>query len=264
MFCPKCGAENPNGSKFCGVCGTPFATPQGTTPAPQQTVYSNPGTYAGTGQYGGGAVIGSSYASGMSVALIAAAVLLLVAGICLLQPWASFNLSAFPNSSSAVAVLGPSIGFTLPTLTSVVDLFAGGLDKAVQTAMSLSSSLSSDVLEAKAMADSLGTARIVCTIIWIVWVATLALVAIAIYEVVSSKGSNHKMLVPAGALCAVDSLGWIIAMGVIDGSARDTLMSTSGQVITGLVTATPFVWVTLLCGVAAVVVAVLHKQGILR
>ena len=24
MFCPKCGAEQPDGAKFCGSCGVPL------------------------------------------------------------------------------------------------------------------------------------------------------------------------------------------------------------------------------------------------
>ena len=38
MFCPKCGAQNPDGAKFCGSCGAaqsagaPAAAPSATPP----------------------------------------------------------------------------------------------------------------------------------------------------------------------------------------------------------------------------------------
>jgi len=34
MFCPKCGAENPEGTKFCSKCGAEFAPPAGGTETP--------------------------------------------------------------------------------------------------------------------------------------------------------------------------------------------------------------------------------------
>lgn len=33
MFCPKCGAKNEDGAKFCGACGAPIPQPE-STPAP--------------------------------------------------------------------------------------------------------------------------------------------------------------------------------------------------------------------------------------
>ena len=42
MFCPKCGTQNPDGSQFCGSCGTPF------THAPK------PGSVPGAAQSGSG------------------------------------------------------------------------------------------------------------------------------------------------------------------------------------------------------------------
>ena len=34
MFCPKCGAENPEGAKFCSKCGAEFGAPVEGTEAP--------------------------------------------------------------------------------------------------------------------------------------------------------------------------------------------------------------------------------------
>lgn len=28
MYCPKCGAQNPDGSRFCGSCGMTFGATQ--------------------------------------------------------------------------------------------------------------------------------------------------------------------------------------------------------------------------------------------
>lgn len=35
MFCPKCGAQNPDGAMFCASCGNKFAAPVTQAPAPQ-------------------------------------------------------------------------------------------------------------------------------------------------------------------------------------------------------------------------------------
>lgn len=34
MFCPKCGAQNPDGATFCATCGEAFAAPQATVQVP--------------------------------------------------------------------------------------------------------------------------------------------------------------------------------------------------------------------------------------
>lgn len=39
MFCPKCGAQNPDGARFCGSCGAPFAA---RAPQPAQPQSSAP------------------------------------------------------------------------------------------------------------------------------------------------------------------------------------------------------------------------------
>jgi len=47
MFCPKCGAQNPDGVPFCGSCGTPTgAQPQ---PAPQQPAAVGAAPFAAPG-----------------------------------------------------------------------------------------------------------------------------------------------------------------------------------------------------------------------
>lgn len=37
MFCPKCGAKNPDGAKFCGACGEPFRSASAPAPAAAPT-----------------------------------------------------------------------------------------------------------------------------------------------------------------------------------------------------------------------------------
>lgn len=41
MFCPSCGAENPDDAAFCGACGKPLAQPSQApqTPHEEETVY---------------------------------------------------------------------------------------------------------------------------------------------------------------------------------------------------------------------------------
>lgn len=37
MFCPKCGAQIPDGSRFCGSCGSPIEAKQNPAPVPPAT-----------------------------------------------------------------------------------------------------------------------------------------------------------------------------------------------------------------------------------
>ena len=50
MFCPNCRKELPDGTKFCGGCGTPIAVSQAPT-APVQPVYSRPAAPASSTPY---------------------------------------------------------------------------------------------------------------------------------------------------------------------------------------------------------------------
>lgn len=257
MFCPKCGSENPDGSKFCGVCGASFSAP---APAPAPSPYQSVPT-----SHMGGYAAPAPFAGGISAPVIAAAVALVVAALCMLQAWASINLASIPGSSSLASMgIGTSVGLTLPTSVSVVDLVAGGLSTVFQAVSAYSSMSTSDMVEAKALVDAIGLARVVCMVAWVLWIAAIVLVSISVFQAVSTKGRSCTLLIPAGVACAVDAVGWVVLMGMINDSVSSSLANSSTMLMGDVVTATPFVWVTLVCGVAAAAVAILHRKGILR
>ena len=213
----------------------------------------------------GGYAAPAPFASGIAAPVIAAAVALVVAVLCMLQPWANISVASIPGSSSLTnAGIGTSVGLTLPTSVSIVDLVAGGLSTVFQAVSAYSSMSTSDMVEAKALVDGIGLARIVCMIAWVLWIAAIVLVSISVFQAVSSKGRDCTLLIPAGVVCAVDAIGWVVLMGMINDSVSSALTNYSTMLMGGVATATPFVWATLVCGVAAAAVAVLHRKGILR
>lgn len=266
MFCPKCGSENPDGSKFCGVCGASFAP----APAPAPGPVPGQQSYA---PYGGApvppapsAVPTNLYGAsrGLALPIVIAVVAVVVGTLSMLMPWVDIKLGSIPNAASDFYEVGmsPTLSFTLASATSIIGLIADLLGASIKAATG--QGYSSNLYMVQEVSDGLGMARIVTTVIWVLWIASIVLVAIAVYDTVSSKGSSTKLLGPAGITCAVDALAWVIVMGSLDGTVRDALTSTGTATSSAVIAASPFVWVTLVCGIVAIVVAILHKQGILR
>lgn len=73
MFCPQCGAKNPDGSKFCGVCGASLVR----TSAPVPTSAA-PGSHMAPGGYAAAPVVGLKPRRRFGKPVIAAAVAVVV------------------------------------------------------------------------------------------------------------------------------------------------------------------------------------------
>lgn len=86
MFCPKCGNQQPDGTRFCGVCGAPLGTP--TTGAPAGGT-PTPGPFVPPQQPFSPA--GARGASGVNVYALIAAVVAVLAVVFLNQPWLSMS-----------------------------------------------------------------------------------------------------------------------------------------------------------------------------
>lgn len=130
MFCPKCGTQNPDGSKFCSGCGQPLApaSQSASQPAPTSQPAPQPAAFAtsraaGPAAYStAGAVRHTGIAVGpvwLSHALIA---VLVVAGILLFQSWAEIPLAqiSYATSRSAQAGAPSSIGFGVLGVVCIV------------------------------------------------------------------------------------------------------------------------------------------------
>ncbi|MBR5420450.1 MAG: zinc ribbon domain-containing protein [Lachnospiraceae bacterium] len=108
MFCPKCGKENPEGSRICMFCGTPIQAQVPVQQAPQQQAPQAPQGYGvGDSSYG----VGSGYGVGNNQA----------------QPGSGYgvgNNQAQPGSgqsvSDAVNSLGQAVGGLARSVSSNV------------------------------------------------------------------------------------------------------------------------------------------------
>ena len=75
MFCPSCGTRNPDGSRFCGSCGTDLSARSATAPkipAPGAPAFARPAAAARGRSAGRGRVI-AGIAAAVTVALVVAA-----------------------------------------------------------------------------------------------------------------------------------------------------------------------------------------------
>ena len=121
MFCPKCGTQNPDGSQFCGSCGTPFthapkpgpvpgAAPSptsapsfGPTPAP---AYAPAPTYAPAAGF-----------HGLTTFSIISLVAIVASGVFLLLPCIDLNLSSLGASEAQIA---SSLALPIPAVSAAV------------------------------------------------------------------------------------------------------------------------------------------------
>ena len=88
------------------------------------------------------------------------------------------------------------------------------------------------------------------------WVISIAATAIAVFDAIKSKTPGSIPLIVAGFACALTALLWIIAVGNFVAGAN-ALSDVEGGVAWT-------VWVALFAGLAAGVIALLEKLGILR
>lgn len=277
MFCPKCGAQNPDGSAFCAGCGQPLApqpvTPQapaaaapgpqpmGAQPAPN---FGQPATSraAGVGAY---AVRGAHPGMVTSTQLnyVLAAVLVL-AGIFMFQNWVEMPLAQIAQStgSSLPAGVPSAIGMALLGLSQFVG-FIGSLGSYASYALGSGSS------DASAFFSGITGASMPLTIVSLVWVAALVLVVINAYELLVHKTLKDKLMIACGAVLALLSVVWVFIVNSADGQIVNSIRSAAGSYSSQIpsfhmLAPTLFVWLTLVCGVVCVVVPILKKKGILH
>lgn len=199
MFCPKCGTQSPDGSKFCSGCGQPLApasqpasAPQ---PAPQPAAFAT-SRAAGPAAYStAGAVRHTGIAAGpvwLSYALIA---VLVVAGVLLFQSWAEIPLAqiSYATSGSAQASTPSSIGFGVLGVSQLAGTI-GSLGSLAGNFMSSS--------QASAL-SSVAQATVPLAIVTLLWAASLVLIAINVHELLVHRGAGEKLLIACGVVLGV-------------------------------------------------------------
>ena len=269
MFCPKCGAQNPDGSRFCGSCGMTFGGTQ--TPAGGQGGMgaggSVPGGFGGTsvpggfggntapggfggtsvpGGFGGNTVPGgfggTSAPGGFGLFTIISVVAVLIAAVLLLLPSVS-------EEGADIYGSGIELTTTIPGYSSLLGPFANEASDQLSEVTDLSRKQEGAI-------GSFGMASFANTLVFPLWVISIAATAIAVFDAIKSKTPGSIPLIVAGFACALTALLWIIAVGNFVAGAN-ALSDVEGGVAWT-------VWVALFAGLAAGVVALLEKLGILR
>lgn len=240
MFCPRCGAQNPENSQFCGVCGATIeAVPVATVPVASDVTVGG----------------------GLSIAAIVSFGAAALAALLLLLPCVSISLPlqmgvAESSLASAAALPIPAVSSLVATLINYVNLF-------------LSMGMS-QMPQLQSISGSLGVAGFFNMLVYPLWVITIVSVGVAGYATFSSKGSVKIPLIVAGGLCFITALLWVVFVGFVNGAFQDflTLMvmsgsSTSSWVGAG-VAATWNIWGAIFLGFVSLVSGVLGKLGVLR
>ena len=289
-FCSKCGANVPEGSRFCPVCGAPAepaaSVPSAASPgyvpsaqrpsgpaagygspaghagyeAPRAGAYGQPAPGASPASYGAGArahrggVVGPVVAGYSLWTLIVAGVLVL-ALIFLFQAWLSVPVG------SIYAAMGSSLPSGLPA----------SVDASVASVSTLVSMLRLYFSMMFGNGSSFDGGMFVFASV--VWALAVVLSAVAVTVLFCTKGQEERPALVAGIVNLVLSLVWVIgvngANAAVMNQVRAYIGSYSGSVAAALanlnvLVVTPFVWLTLVCGLVAVVVVVLKMVRVIR
>lgn len=233
MYCPKCGSQNPDGSRFCGTCGMTFAaapTPQPVPgPGPRPVSGPTPGLRPTSGGFGLFTIISL-------VAVLIAAVLLIMPSLAGkdYDDWFE-DKSGAACIASFTSELGHSASVQNDNLADRDDLSRK---------------------QESAMAKT-GTAALVNSPVYVLWIVAMGSTAIAVFDAIKSKTKGSIPMIVAGFACFLVALLWIIAVGNYFGALDDL----HNELEIGV---SWTVWIALFAGLAAGVVALLEKLGILR
>ena len=261
MFCPHCGAQQPDGATFCGNCGQSMAAaPQNTQQAPAQPQYQQApvqpaaqpqyqqqaqpvgfGTSApaqhGFGNSGAGVKNSLTAATGFgkrSLAMLGGSV---AAFICMFQPWIGMPWADKALDFAANQVGTDNYGLSQTAITSAKALvntsfdmphvfsLSGalrGLGNGINTmAMQITQYSASTAAHAQSAAGSIGLVANILTILFVLWI--VCLVAL-IAGVVLKFTKKHDVVLFAGlGATAVLSLMCIIGTVVANGQIDGAL-----------------------------------------
>lgn len=258
MFCPHCGAQQPDGAVFCGNCGqsmvgassTPQEAPARQAPAPQQPFAAPapaPAAHHGFGSSGSNFQGTLSAATGFgkrSLAMLGGAV---ASFVCMFQPWIAMpwidkalgyaaNQAGSDNYglnqaaiTSAKALVNNA--FDMPHVFSLSGALRGLSTGVNNLAMQITSYDTSAAAQAQQAAGSLGLVANVLTILFVLWVAcVVAMIAGVVIKFL--KKQDVVLFASLGAsavLSLVCIIGALVANGQIDGALTQMLASNGGS-----------------------------------
>lgn len=258
MFCPHCGAQQPDGAVFCGNCGqsmvgassAPQAAPVRQAPAPQEPFAAPapaPAAHHGFGSSGSNFQGTLSAATGFgkrSLAMLGGAV---ASFVCMFQPWIAMpwidkalgyasnqagsdnyglNQTAFTSAKALV-----NNAFDMPHVFSLSGALRGLSTGINNLAMQITSYGTSAAAQAQQAAGSLGLVANVLTILFVLWVAcVVAMIAGVVIKFL--KKQDVVLFASLGAsavLSLVCIIGALVANGQIDGALTQMLASNGGS-----------------------------------
>ena len=238
MFCPKCGAQQPDGVAFCGACGAPIgaAAPAGGTgvaPAGAATGGAAGAPAGGASPFGAVAAHpAASNGFGLRATVMVVGALLTI--ILMFQAWFDFPVigkyldlamsSTSASSIESVVTSTVSTSVNMPGMFGVSNALRGLVDVFNQQVSSYSSL--SDMAEYQSFIGSINLATTVMTIMFVLWV--VCLVGVVAGAGLKMFTGNDFILFVAFAATAVLALISIIVGFVMNGAIEGAITSASG------------------------------------
>lgn len=270
MFCPHCGSQQPEGSKFCAVCGRELQAPaaQATAQAPvvqvpaaQASTAQAPATQsalsaartfptAPTAPARAGKALGRR-----SAVMIFAAVLALV---FMFQAWFSFPfVNKFLNAAVAsgaggftgmetaiVQSVSPSV--TMPELFTLGNTVGSIADAGAQQVSLYSSygATDSSLLQMQQMVSTFGTVSLVTKVLFALWVICIValVVGVALRLFRGFDAVLFFALAGTAVVALVCTIGSFVLGGIVEGLISDmaTYSSSSSSVNLTMSLLSPF------------------------
>lgn len=224
MFCPKCGSQQPDNAKFCGVCGYQFNSAR---PNASSHMGGVPGGAPQGGPYAGqkfGSAIPSSIPVPAAVKNYGALIALVIAAIVLAIAFLAPTVNS-PLYSTAIAAAEDQ-GADLDDIPRSVDFglvdFAG-IASGLTSLESLASIAGGNMTGADSLEDVTGALGFI-KVVLVAWVIVAGLIGACVCTFKKDPGQLGKVLLITLAVEFILCVIWFFIVG----AASDGLMEMAG------------------------------------
>lgn len=215
MFCPKCGASLPDGSQFCGQCGSQLKANEASAAASPSAQGGKSRQQKGFSPLSGSAA-NSENSAYVAIALAAAAV------VASLLPWLEVD-SVVSALSGAAAGAASSLGF------SGVSDYAFGESYSLWSMPSLAGTIERYASLGAAFGNSsadagMGTITLTAWICFITWIGSVVLLGLGSYELL--RKGDIKKFKTGGTMLLFCIAAFYVLVGMLDGFATANVLPT--------------------------------------